>query len=287
MNKLDLRTPVIYFLLLVIVILLVVIKRISIEEPLNLRSKELIEDQDPLVKEKKYSNEKPKNIRGKIVLIIDDFGYRNDEISDGFLNLNIKITCAVIPGHAHSASFSNKASERGFEIIIHMPMENSGDNKGEENFVLLTNLDSVTVRERIQAAFGQIPQAIGMNNHQGSVATSDLRIMNFVAEVLKEEKKFFIDSRTTPETVAKKVMRLWRVPFAQRNVFLDNDPEEEKIMAQLESLASIAERDGYAVGIGHVKKNTLEVLKIKIPELINEGFVFGNVSKIIAVDSVN
>ncbi len=287
MNRLDFRTPVIYFLLLVIVILLVLIKRISIEEPMSLKSKELIEDQVPLVEEKKHSNEKPENIKGKIVLIIDDFGYRNDEISDGFLNLNIKITCAVIPGHAHSTSFSNKASEKGFEIIIHMPMENSGNNKGEENFILLRNSDSIIVRERIKAAFKQIPQAIGMNNHQGSVATSDFRLMNFIAEVLKEENKFFVDSRTTPETVAEKVMRSWRIPFAQRNVFLDNDSEEEKIMAQLESLANIAERDGYAIGIGHVKKSTLEVLRIKIPDLINEGFVFENVSKIIAVNSVN
>ncbi len=287
MNKLDFRTPVIYFLLLVIVLLLVIIKRVSIEEPMSLRTKELIEENVPLVEEKKYSNEKPKNIKGKIVLIIDDFGYRNDEISDGFLNLNIELTCAVIPGHSHSASFSSKASERGFEIIVHMPMENSGNNKGEEDFVLLTNLDSVTVRERLQSAFEQIPQAIGMNNHQGSVATSDLRIMKLVAEVLKEQNKFFIDSRTTSGTVAEKVMRSWRVPFAHRNVFLDNDPEEEKIIAQLESLANIAERDGYAIGIGHVKKSTLEVLKIKIPELINEGFIFEKVSKIIAINSVN
>ena len=287
MNKLDLRTPVIYFLLLIVIILLVVIKRISVEEPMSLRSKELVEDRDLPVDERKHSNKKTEEIKGKIVLIIDDFGYRNDEISDGFLNLDIKITCAVIPGHAHSTSFSNKASEKGFEIIVHMPMENSGDNRGEENFVLLRNLDSVTVRKRIKDAFKEIPQAIGMNNHQGSMATSDLRVMNLVAEVLKEENKFFVDSRTTPETVAQEVMRLWRVPFAQRNVFLDNDLEEEKILVQLEYLAEIAERDGYAIGIGHVKSSTLEVLKTKIPDLINEGFVFENVSKIIALDSVN
>ena len=105
--------------------------------------------------------------------------------------------------------------------------------------------------------------------------------------MLKEENKFFVDSRTTPETVAEEAMRLWRVPFAQRNVFLDNDLEEEKILAQLDYLAEIAERDGYAIGIGHVKSSTLEVLKVKIPDLINEGFVFENVSKIIALDSVN
>ena len=287
MNKLDLRTPVIYFLLLIVIILLVVIKRISVEEPMSLRSKELVEDRDLPVDERKHSNKKTEEIKGKIVLIIDDFGYRNDEISDGFLNLNIKLTCAVIPGHAYSTTFSKKASEKGFEIIVHMPMENSGDNRGEENFVLLRDLDSVLVRDRIRTAFEQIPQAIGMNNHQGSVATADLKIMNYVAEALKEENKFFIDSRTTPETVAEEVMRSWRIPFAKRNVFLDNDPEEEKIISQLLSLAEIAERDGYAVGIGHVKKSTLDVLRIKIPELISQGFEFENASKIVSVDSVN
>ena len=287
MNELDFRTPFIYFLLLVIIALLVIIKRISVEDPIIHDSKNFIEDPALSIEENKTFNKKAENIKGKIVLIIDDFGYRNDEISDGFLNLNVKITCAVIPGHAHSVSFSNKASEKGFEIIVHMPMENSGNNKGEENFVLLRNLDSVTVRKRIKNAFNQIPLAIGMNNHQGSMATSDLRIMNFVAEVLKEENKFFIDSRTTSETVAEKVMQSWGVPFAHRNVFIDNDLEEEKILSQLEYLAKIAERDGYAIGIGHVKKSTLEALKIKIPDLISEGFVFENVSEIISVNSVN
>ena len=284
----DIRTPFIYFLLLIIVILLVVIKRISIEEPLVVESREEVERESNLGNQEKiYSNDQPKIKKGKIILIIDDFGYRNDEISDGFLNLNIKLTCAVIPGHAYSTTFSKKASEKGFEIIVHMPMENSGDNRGEENFVLLRDLDSVLVRDRIRTAFEQIPQAIGMNNHQGSVATADLKIMNYVAEALKEENKFFIDSRTTPETVAEQVMRSWRIPFAKRNVFLDNDPEEEKIISQLLSLAEIAERDGYAIGIGHVKKSTLDVLRIKIPELISQGFEFENASKIVSVDSVN
>ena len=131
-------------------------------------------------------------IEDRNILIIDDFGYRNDEISDGFLNLNIKLTCAVIPGHAYSTTFSKKASEKGFEIIVHMPMENSGDNRGEENFVLLRDLDSVLVRDRIRTAFEQIPQAIGMNNHQGSKATENLQLMKYVARSLKKKDKYFL-----------------------------------------------------------------------------------------------
>ena len=91
MNELDFRTPFIYFLLLVIIALLVIIKRISVEDPIIHDSKDLNEDPALSIEENKTLNKKVENIKVKIVLIIDDFGYRNDEISDGFLNLNIKL----------------------------------------------------------------------------------------------------------------------------------------------------------------------------------------------------
>lgn len=66
-----------------------------------------------------------KTTSGTIVLVIDDFGYRNDSVSDGFLKLNVPITCAIIPGHSQSRKFAEKALAEGKEIIIHMPMESS------------------------------------------------------------------------------------------------------------------------------------------------------------------
>jgi len=274
MSKLDLRTPIIYFLTVVIVLLLIIIKRMGgpAEKP-GTAAKETIEESSAVTA--------PIRVKGKIGLIIDDFGYRNDEISDGFLHLDVNLTCAVIPGHVYSSSFGEKAVSRGHEVIVHMPMENVGENRGEEKFVLRVDMKPDAVKNRVYDALDQIPEAIGMNNHQGSQATADPGVMNSVAAVLKERNKFFIDSRTTPETVAESIMNNWKVPSARRNVFLDNDHDEEKITRQLLSLVEIAERDGSAIGIGHVKQNTLNVLRKQIPELKRKGFKFEFVSNML------
>jgi len=223
----------------------------------------------------------PPVLKGKIGIIIDDFGYRNDEVSDGFLKLNAYLTYAVIPGHEYSTSFGKKAVKAGYEVIVHMPMENTGKTYGEEEFVLTTEMDNETIQRRVNTAFNQIPTAIGMNNHQGSSASADQRVMSSVARVMNERNLFFVDSRTTVETIAETTMEVFGVPTARRNVFLDNDDDEEKITEQFMKLVKKSEELGSAIGTGHVKQKTLNVLKKHIPELQKKGFKFEFVSKML------
>ena len=166
-------------------------------------------------------------LKGKIGIIIDDFGYRNDEVSDGFLKLDAHLTYAIIPGHKYSTSFGEKAVKAGYEVIVHIPMENTGKTYGEEEFVLTTEMDNETIQRRVNTAFNQIPTAVGMNNHQGSNASADQRVMSSVARIMKERNLFFVDSRTTVKTIAETTMEVFGVPTARRNVFLDNDDDEE------------------------------------------------------------
>lgn len=218
---------------------------------------------------------------GSIAIVIDDFGYRNDVVSDGFLEIDANLTYAIIPGHNYSTSFGEKASSAGYEVIVHMPMENTGKTYGEEQFVLMTDMDGETIKRRVNNAFSQIPTAIGMNNHQGSRASADQHVISNVAEVIKDKGLFFIDSRTTVETIIFTTMELMGVPTAKRNIFLDNDNDESKIKIQLEKLAKKAERDGSAIGIGHAKSKTLNVLREQIPLLQDKGFKFVFVSKLV------
>ena len=115
---------------------------------------------------------------------------------------------------------------------------------------------------------------MGLNNHQGSKATADKRIMNIVSNVLKRHGKYFVDSRTTSQTVAEDIMRTRGVPTARRHVFLDNDDDINKIREQLYKLVDNAEAKGSAIGIGHAKKLTLQVLRDEIPKLKKNGFKF-------------
>ena len=160
-------------------------------------------------------------------------------------------------------------------------MENIGKTYGEEEYVLMSYFQEDEIKERINKSFEHLPESIGLNNHQGSRGTADLRIMTLLAKEIKMNKKFFIDSRTTRNSLAEDTMRKYGVPTNARDVFLDNELDEEKINAQLLKLADVAERKGLAIGIGHVKPQTLSVLQKGIPDLQSKGFRFEFVSSLV------
>ena len=218
---------------------------------------------------------------GVIVLVIDDFGYRNDNISDGFLNLSIPLTCAIIPGHTASKKFAEKAVSYGKEVIIHMPMESENYSPGEDEYKLLTSMTSELLENKLIQAFESLPEAIGMNNHQGSKATSDSKTMTVLASVLKDRGKYFIDSRTSSLTIGEETMVSFGVPTARRNIFLDNNNDLDKIEEQMNKLANSAKKNGFAVGLGHARKNTLSVLEKVVPDLLDKGFVFQFASQVV------
>ena len=216
-----------------------------------------------------------------IVLVIDDFGYRNDSVSDRFLNLPVPLTCAVLPGHSQSASIAKKAIKSGKEVIIHMPMESSVSMTGEDEFKLKVGMTSEEIEWRLNEALKEIPEAIGINNHQGSKATTNGKVMGVVASVLKNKNKFFLDSRTSSKTVGEKTMRSVGVLTARRHIFLDNDLNIDNISKQLDKLVALSQKKGMAIGIGHVKANTLKVLEKEIPILLERGFEFKFVSQVV------
>lgn len=216
----------------------------------------------------------PEVSRGTVAIIIDDFGYRNDAVSERFLKLDADLTYAVIPGHEHSRSFSSKAEEEGYEVIIHMPLESRIKTKGEREYILETNMTSAELESRINKVLDHLPEAVGMNNHQGSKASEDSRVMGILATLLKSSGKYFIDSRTTTGTVAELTMRNYGVPTNRRHVFLDNQDDADMIKIQLEELFDKAETMGTAIGIGHAKLNTIAVLEEEIPKRKAQGFDF-------------
>lgn len=285
MKKFDFRTSMIYILTFIILILLIIMKKMDDESKEQDLQDRMIEVEKK--KEGKDSSDvilpkKPTPIlKGIIGIVIDDFGYRNDEISDGFLELDARLTYAIIPGHRYSTSFGEKAVESGYEVIVHMPMENTGKTYGEEEFVLMTAMDNETIERRLNNALKEIPTAIGMNNHQGSKASADQNVMSNVAKVMKEKGLFFLDSRTTVETIGETTMEIFDVPTASRNIFLDNEDDEEKIEKQLMKLVKRSEEVGSAIGIGHVKPKTLNVLSDQIPKLKKKGYKFEFVSKML------
>ena len=133
MKNIDLKTPMIYFLMIIIVILLIVLKKMDDESKQNYEIDTPIEKIEKvekkkvkIINEEGFEEKKGPTIIGSIAIVIDDFGYRNDLISDGFLEIDASLTYAIIPGHNYSTSFGEKAVKAGYQVIVHMPMENTG-----------------------------------------------------------------------------------------------------------------------------------------------------------------
>jgi len=229
------------------------------------------------------SSEKPEDIKGRICLILDDFGYSVNENVQQFMSLDPNITLAIMPGQKYSSQIGRLADSLGLEAIIHMPMEPFEQMLyPADDFLLTENLNAEEIKSRVIRAFDEIPSAVGMNNHQGSKATENLQTMKDLARILKEKDKYFIDSFTNPESRGFITMRRYGVKTELRQVFLDHIEDRVHISRQLDSLAVLSEEMSVAVGIGHVTKElTLQVLKERLPELHKKGYRIYRASDIV------
>lgn len=247
---------------------IVVPKQVSAAPP----QKELRQEALPRVRPRK------KHGTGSIVLIIDDLGFDGQPL-DRLMSIDANVNCAILPNGTRSAEFAEKLQARGFEILVHLPMQPRGSEAPGRNAILTSMSDDEitrTTRENIEA----IPHARGVNNHMGSLATTDRRVMTSVIRAIPDGM-YFIDSRTTGGSVAADVARELNVRTAARNVFLDDVASERAVRKQLEELAASAEKHGVAIGIGHPYPVTMRVLAEEVPQLRARGFRFIRASTVV------
>ncbi len=219
--------------------------------------------------------------RVTVAIIIDDFGYSDNSVVTGFLHLPPKLTYAIIPGHHYSKRIGRMAADHGFEVMIHMPMEPEDYAGGEKDYILKPSMNQVQIATRIHKAISQLPMATGMNNHQGSLASQDPKLMTAVLQTLDQNGMFFVDSKTVSESVGDSLAQVLGVPHGVRRVFLDNEQDTTYIKKQLKELVDHAIRGGKVIGIGHDKRKTLEVLKEYIPYYEARGIRFARVSDVL------
>ncbi|HEX6097665.1 MAG TPA: divergent polysaccharide deacetylase family protein [Thermoanaerobaculia bacterium] len=215
---------------------------------------------------------------GDIVLIIDDLGYDGQPI-ERLMALDANVNCAILPNGTRAGEFAEALNERGFEILVHLPMQPKGSEVPGRNAILTSMSDDEiarATRENIQA----IPYARGVNNHMGSLATTDRRVMTSVLRAMPDGM-YFIDSRTTGGSVAADVARELNVRTAARNVFLDDVASERAVRKQVAELADAAQKHGVAIGIGHPYPVTMRVLAEELPELRARGFRFIRASEVV------
>jgi polysaccharide deacetylase 2 family uncharacterized protein YibQ len=224
--------------------------------------------------------EKEKGHRGNIVLILDDVGFDRQPLAEA-MKIDPNLNFAVLPNARNAVAFANTLDARGFEVLCHLPMEPQGfPGVSPGPNAVLTSMSDGEIAATTRADLAAVPHARGMNNHMGSRATADRRVMSTVLNTLPKGM-YFIDSRTTPGSVAAATARELRVKTASRSIFLDDKQQDDAIREQLNALVAAAEEKGVAVGIGHMYPSTIRVLAADAPALREKGFRFVRASEVV------
>lgn len=222
-----------------------------------------------------------KRQKGEIAILLDDFGDRWDAFTAAFLKLPAPVSISIIPGLPNSKRVAQEARSRGCEILLHLPMQPEEARYPANPYLIHQSMTRDQVHSVMSDVFGLVPDVSGVNNHMGSLVTKDRRLMGYVLEEIKERNIFFIDSRTTAESVAYDVAREMNLPCARRDVFLDNTRTQAAVERELNRLAKLAEANGEALAIGHCNQVTLEALRKTMPRLMDAGFRFVRVSELV------
>jgi len=226
---------------------------------------------------KKISKPPAAPIKGKIAIVIDDWGYRADTL-DIARQIKYPLTCAVLPNLKYSKAASQKLHGFGFEIILHLPMEPKEKYRLEKNTVTLSSPPE-RIKKIISLDLESVDFVKGVSNHMGSRVTEDKAASAAVLKEIGQRNLYFLDS-VTAKSVAFSLARKMGIRAAKRDIFLDNTDNPEYISGQLNKLKLIARARGWAIGIGHDRKNTLLVLKDSLSKLEQEGYKFVFVSEL-------
>ena len=219
--------------------------------------------------------------RPVLSLVIDDLGY---SLKNGLaaINLDGNHTYAILPGAAYSQKLAQHAHKQNKEVILHLPMQSIRSSAAHEPNALNETMDEDQLTTGVHSLLAQIPFIRGVNNHMGSHLTEIDFFMRPVMDSIRGYNPglYFLDSRTSPRSVAHAQALVAGLNSISRDVFLDNESNPESIRLQLNIWLTKARERGSAVAIGHPYPHTIEVLRAHLPATDGE-FNFLPISKLI------
>lgn len=215
-----------------------------------------------------------------ISIIIDDMGYRL-RAGNRAINLPGALTYSFLPHSPYSAALSKFAHDQSKEVMLHLPMEaESGNKLGPGG--LTEGMTEKQFVQVLESNIESIPHARGFNNHMGSLLTkSQLWMTRLMREMATDKNLFFVDSKTTSQSIALQTARAEGLKTSKRDIFIDHEESAEFIQRQLKKLIKRAKRKGTALAIAHPKKMTLAILEKWLPELEAKGIKLVSVSTLI------
>ena len=225
---------------------------------------------------------------GHLAIVVDDVG-RELHVLERLLALRHRLTFSILPDAVYAAGAQLRLtadSRRLREIMVHLPMEPLDSATMEdapepsEQFLRIAD-GPAEIRDKVVRALARVPVAVGVNNHMGSRFTAEPMGLDVVMQILADRNLYFLDSRTTPVTVAEACARRAGVPALARAVFLDHDPSPSAIARALEHAATQARHEP-TVAIGHPTPALVRVLEEKLPALDDAGIGIYPVSRLLA-----
>ena len=211
-------------------------------------------------------------VTGRLAIVIDDAG-RDLDSQHIYEQMGIPLTLAVMPDQIHTRDAALSWRAHGLPVILHQPME-SVSGIGMEPKVILTSMSDADIRQMLRDSLSQLPEAIGINNHQGSKATIDARTMDIVMNELHHRGLFFFDSHTNSTTAADKAAKTYGVPYVRNDLFVDNSASVSDICAMIQEGADRAKKKGTYIIIGHCRPHTAEAFRQMVPKLKAQGIEF-------------
>lgn len=221
--------------------------------------------------------------RPTIAFLLDDMGLNRPQ-SARAAALPGPLTLSWMPYALNLADQIAAATARGHETMLHMPMEALGRTNPGPNALRTWSTPAENLA-RLRAALDAVPGAIGLNQHEGSIASLSVPLMDLVMRELKARDLIFVDSLTIQNSVAMARAEANGVPAIARDVFLDNSPDPAAIRAQIAQTEAIARRHGAAIAIGHPRQTTVDVLAQYLPTLEGRGFVPWPISATLAAQA--
>jgi hypothetical protein len=224
-----------------------------------------------------------------VAIIVDDVGYDPRTLAD-FEALGYPLTFSVLPQLDDSPRLARACAAAGFEVMLHLPMEPTRSELNPGPGCVMVDMTDSEVSALVAADLATVPGAVGVNNHMGSRATADRRVMRAVLSTLRRQGLFFVDSLTTRASVAEEAAAEVGVPYGRRSVFLDTSfardtgsAEQffEAAQERVQQLGAIAQRRGAAIGICHYHPRTAEMLRRLLPALQESGVKVVTISDLV------
>jgi polysaccharide deacetylase 2 family uncharacterized protein YibQ len=223
---------------------------------------------------------KPSEKTALVAIVIDDLG-QDLKPAQEIVSLPAKITFAVMPGFPQSRKVAELAMQNNHEVLLHLPMEYRSRNGKPAPGMLRSDMTPMDFLNTINTDVASVPGAVGVNNHEGSSLTENKEAMKFLMAELKARDLLFLDSLTSPKSVAYATAKEFGVKAAKRDVFLDNESDNtEYIHGQLEELTRMAKEHGWAIGIGHPHPATISALRTWIAEANRQGITIVPLSRL-------